>query len=328
MRYLIYHAEGDDYFEVFSEFERNKYCEIYCDDVTGIHHHEEEFKKRNNKERFMASEGRSVLCQGRIVWTCGDTPFKGAQKKDQNGKLIFNDKNEPLMQYGFGLAVPIPGPGATPEQTKNFMDLWQAMHEEAQALYPGGQIPPGFAMKYKDGTNGIDHKGQPFANRPGYKGCYVFGMTTTLPVNFFKYQGAYIQVNDGIKCGDYVQVSVSVKGHLPKPGSQGKPGLYLNPSLVLFLAEGEAIINAPAADTVFGSQAPKAVIDIVAPQAPAGFGQMAQAFQQPAQQAPAAPAWNGQANHGVLPPTFQQPAQQAPQAAPMGNWFTPTPWNK
>ena len=107
---------------------------------------------------------------------------------------------------------------------------------------------------------------------------------------------------------------MSVKGHLPKPGSQGKPGLYLNPSLVLFLAEGEAIINAPAADTGFGSQAPKAVIDIVAPQAPAGFGQMAQAFQQPAQQAPAAPAWNGQANHGVLPPTFQQPAQQAPAA--------------
>lgn len=275
----------------------------------------------------MASEGKSIICQGRIVWTCGDTPFKGAQKKDQNGKLIFNDKNEPLMQYGFGLAVPIPGPGATPEQTKNFMDLWEAMHSEAQALYPGGQIPPGFAMKYKDGTNGIDHKGQPFANRPGYKGCYVFGLTTTLPVNFFKYQGAYIQVNDGIKCGDYVQVSVNVKGHLPKPGSQGKPGLYLNPSLVLFLAEGEAIINAPAADTVFGSQAPKAVIDIVAPQAPAGFGQMAQAFQQPAQQfnpgLPAAPAWNGQANHGVLPPTFQQPAQQAPQAAPMGNGFTP-----
>ena len=62
----------------------------------------------------------------------------------------------------------------------------------------------------------------------------------------------------------------------------------------------------------------------MAPQAPAGFGQMAQAVQQPAQPAPAAPAWNGQANHGVLPPTFQQPAQQAP-AAPMGNGFTPTP---
>lgn len=264
----------------------------------------------------MASEGKNVLVQGRIVWTTGNTPFSGQQKKDQTGKLIFNERNEPLMQYGFGLAVPIPGPGSTPEQTKNFTDLWEAMHLEAQTLYPNGQIPPGFAMKYKDGTNGIDHKGQPFANRAGYKGCYVFSMTTTIPVNYFKYQGAYIQVNDGIKCGDYVQVSVSVKAHAPKPGSRAKPGLYLNPSLVLFLAEGEAIINAPSADAIFGAQAPQTIIPVVAPQAPQSFGQMA-AFQQHAPQAaPAAPVWNGQPNHGVLPQAFQQHAPQEAPAAP------------
>lgn len=293
----------------------------------------------------MSSEGISLVLQGRIVWCAGGNPFVGVQKKDQAGKLLTNDKGEPAMQYGFGLAVPKPAADSRPEEVKNFMDMWEAMHKEAMSLYPTGSIPPGFSMKYKDG-DGVDHNGQPFANREGYKGCLVFALTTSLPIKFFKYEGAYVQVSDGIKCGDYVQVQVSIKGHLPKMGTQGKPGLYLNPGLTLLLAPGKEIVNTPSADAVFGAQAPKAVFNIPAYEAPQSFGQLGQP--QVAPQAPAAPAWGGQANPAVLPPQFQQQSQAAPQMpavpawggqqpavnpgvpnfapqAPMGNGFTPSP---
>ena len=279
----------------------------------------------------MASEGRNIVTQGRVVWLAAKDIFSGAQRKDATGRLLTNDKGEPSMQYGFGLAVPKPVQGSSPETVKNFTDIWEAMHLEAASLYQSGQIPPGFSMKYKDG-DGVDHNGQQFNTREGYAGCLVFALTTTLPLKFFKYEGgAYVQINDGIKCGDYVQVQIGIKGHLPKPGTQGKPGLYLNPGLTLFLAAGKEIVNAPNVDAVFGSQAPKAVFEIPAYQAPQSFAGMAQA-----QQAPAAPAWGGQPNQAVLPPQFQAPpmappvhnyAPQAPAAPqnfgvpPMGNGF-------
>lgn len=287
------------------------------------------------------SEGRQVMVQGRIVWLAGKTPFEGAQRKGQDGRPMFDQQGKPLMQYGFGLAVKKPGPTSTPDETKNFMDMWNAIQSEAMALYPSGQVPPGFSFKYKDG-DGVDHNGQPFANRDGYKDHLVFALTTSLPLKFFRYEGGYVQVSEGIKCGDYVQVQVNVKGHLPKPGTQGKPGLYLNPNLTLFLGYGQEIMNTPDAASVFGAAPPPLPNGASATPVggPANFANFGQQAQVPAP-APAAPQWNGQANTAVLPPQFQQapqmPAnqsvgyqpqfvQQAPvqQQAP-GN---PPPWTQ
>lgn len=258
------------------------------------------------------SEGKQVLVQGRIVWTAGSDPFKGQQKKDQQGRLVFDDKGQPAMQYGYGLAVPKPGPSSTPDEVKNFMDIWNAIQSEAMALFPSGRTPPDFSFKYKDG-DGIDHKGNPFNVRTGYAGCLVFALTTSLPLKFFKYNGAYQEVKDGIKCGDYVQVQVNVKGHTPKPNTQGKPGLYLNPNLTLFLGFGEEIVNTPEASSVFGA-APPPLPNGASATPVGGAPNFANFGQQPAMpQAPAAPQvpqWNGQANPAVLPPQFQQPAQQ------------------
>jgi len=258
----------------------------------------------------MSAEGISLVLQGRIVWTAGQTVFSGSQKKDQAGKLMTNDKGEPAMQYGFGLAVPKPAADSRPEEVKNFMDMWNAIQSEAMALYPTGQIPPGFSFKYKDG-DGVDHKGMPFSSREGYAGHLVYALTTSLPLKFFKYEGgAYVQVKDGIKCGDYVQVQVNVKGHLPKPGTQGKPGLYLNPNMTLFLGFGKEIVNAPDASSVFGAAPPPMPTGASATPVggPANFGSFAQAATTPdVAQAPVN-QWGGQANPNVLPPQFQQPA--------------------
>ena len=270
-------------------------------------------------------ESRVVQVQGRMVWvnhTQGDM-FKGKQKVDQSGKALFKDDGSPQIEYGFGLAIPKPGPGASPEAIKNFNDVWNAMHQEAYSLYPNNPkdqngcpiLPPEFAMKYKDGDS-FDHKRQqPFSAREGYAGCIVLTCTTTIPIKYYKWQGSWVQVSSGIKAGDYVQVGLGIKGHLPKPGTQGKPGLYLNPNMVAFVAEGKEIINAVDPSTHFGAAAPTIIpgTQIVAPSVPS-FGQEFMQNQAPGPQQQITP------HHGVLPNQFQQP-----QMGGMGNQMQPAP---
>lgn len=259
------------------------------------------------------SQGKSVLVQGRIVWCSGDL-FKGRVKTEFNSKTIkLNQRGEPMNEYGFGLAVPktalaAMGPGEPGH-------IWAAMHEEAYTLYPSRQLPPAFAMKYKDG-DGIDDKGISFAQRKGYAGHIVFGLTTSLPIKFFKFEGGQnIQVNEGIKCGDYVNVQVSIKAH--GPIGQGKPGLYLNPNAVQLIGYGEEIVNAPSGDQVFGTQAPPLPQGASAmPLAPQP-GQMLVPQPMPTQQFA-----QGAPNYGVLPQQFQpqatmQPAFQQQPVAPV-----------
>ena len=272
------------------------------------------------KEKKMSNQGsgRSVLVQGRIVWLVGDL-FKGRIKTlygTQTPRL--NAQGETMLEYGFGLAVPKSvlsqaGPGQPGE-------IWTAIHEEAYTLFPTRQIPPSFAMKYKDG-DGIDDKGLPFNQRQGYANHIVFSCTTSLPIKFFRWEnGQNIMINEGIKCGDYVNVQLNIKAH-PAVG-QGKAGLYLNPNAVQFLGYGTEIVNAPSGDQMFGNQAPAipqgASATPLAPQpgqmlVPTMVPQQAPAMPstqqfQPQQQAPAmpsAPHW------GVMPQQFQ-PQQQAP----------------
>lgn len=280
------------------------------------------------------STGKSVLVQGRIVWVPGDL-FKGKVKIDQNTKQpkIDSKTGAQIIEYGLGLSVP--KTELAPDKTG--AAIWSAMHEEAYQIYPSRQIPPSFAWKYKDG-DGVDHNGAPFGNREGYPGCLVFALTSQLPMKFFRYEnGSYVQVNDGIKCGDYVQVQVQVKAH--GAVGQGKPGLYLNPMAVLFLGYGKEIINTPSPEQMFGGQAPTLpagasatpfapegapLMPIGAPQyqaPPTPQAAVPQFQQQPAYptQAPALPP-QVQPHHAVLPQQFQPPG-----APLMGNGFAPPP---
>ncbi len=244
-----------------------------------------------------ASNGRSVMVQGRIVFTVGDL-FKGRVKTvfgTQTPRT--NQAGEPMMEYGFGLAVPkteLAKPGS----------IWEAIHAEAQSLYPGGHIPPSFAMKYKDG-DGIDDKGVPFAQREGYAGHLVFACTTSLPIKWFRFEnGNNIMVNDGIKAGDYVNVQLSIKAH---PAiAAGKAGLYLNPNAVQFLGYGKEIVNAPSGDQIFGTSMP-----------PVPQGASSIPIAQPGMLVPNAP--NYAVNPGpIFQPGFQQPVAQQQQVPHYG----------
>lgn len=271
-------------------------------------------------------EGRNVMVQGRIVWTSGKTVFEPKIKLDQNTRQPRIDKNgKQMLEYGFGLAVrkdilAQSGPGQPGE-------IWAAVHAEAQSMYQGGQIPPSFAMKFKDG-DGVDHEGKPFNMREGHAEHVVFAMTTSIAPKFYKWENGNVLISEGIKCGDYVNVQVNIKAH-PAFGA-GKAGLYLNPNFVQFLGHGKEIINAPSGDQIFGTVAPPlppgASATPLAPNPgqfiapPPGQPQMppqqqwqqpAQAPQQQWQQPPQGPP---PPHFGVLPQAHQPPQGGMPMA--------------
>ena len=269
------------------------------------------------------SDGQITMVQGRIVWTGGDL-FKGQIKTEFNtDKPKLNNLGEQIREYGFGLAVPKSVLGdSSPGKPGH---IWAVLHSEAQKIFPNG-LPPGFAMKFKDG-DGVDHKGVPFTAREGYAGHIVITCTTTLPIKWFRWEnGQNVMINEGIKCGDYVNVQLQVKAHAAI--GQGKPGLYVNPLAVQLVGYGKEIINVPSADAVFGTTMPPvpqgASLTPVAPQGqgmlvptPAPQNAMVPGFQQPAP----VPQGVAQPNFGVIPQPLQPAAQ--PQGFPQTQQVTP-----
>lgn len=250
------------------------------------------------------TQGQSVMVAGRIVWVAGDL-FKGIVQTDTQTKQPKLDaQGQPKMEYGFGLAVPIEvlqqvGPGQPG-------DIWRVIHEEAYTLYPSRQVPPGFAWKYKT-ADSIDPSGKPYGEREGYAGHVVFTLKTMFPLKFFKWEnGSNILINEGIKCGDYVNVQVNVKAH--GAVGQGKPGLYLNPMAVQLIGYGTEIKSAGSVDpnATFGtSQPPLPPGATAVPQAPMGGAPLVSSQ----------PAGLPQPNYGVLPQAHQPQAVQAPPQA-------------
>lgn len=283
------------------------------------------------------TNGNNLVVQGRIVWTLGQSLFEGKNKTDFNtGVPIMGDDGQPIKEYGFGLAIPKLDV-RTGQPSADFQKVWQLMHQEAFTLYPSGHIPAEFAMKYKDG-DAVDHNGKPFADREGYKGHIVLACTTQIGIKFFRFEGGNnILVNDGIKCGDYVNVQLNIKAHPAK--GRGKAGLYLNPSAVQLIQAGKEIINTPSGDQLFGTAAPAYAGQVEAPTAapmpniaPQGFAapmpgmqpmhNYAAPMQQPAQQAPI-PQAAPQPHYGVLPQTHQPAPQQAPMPGAQPAWSQP-----
>ena len=256
------------------------------------------------------STGQNVLISGRIVWKSGDL-FKGKAKIDFNTKQPVIKDGKGVTEYSFGLAVSKQDPAL-----HHFMGLMQA---EARSVYQSGNIPPSFSFKFKDG-DGIDDKGIKFSEREGHVGCLIFALTTQQPVTWFKYEnGINVVINEGVKCGDYVNVQVNMKANVPV-NPMHKAGMFLNPNAVQLIGYGKEIVsNVIDATSIFGNVVP------VVPQgaspvhlAPQDVPQAPQFQQQMMPQQPQAPA---QPHFGVLPqvhqpqtmqPQFQQP--QMPQA--------------
>jgi len=230
-------------------------------------------------------EGTAIKVNGRIVWG-----HLGATQKKQYGTndFVMDPKTgQPVIEYVFGLAVPKNNPQLTPEENKNFQDLWTvAMTEAGKLGYQWGQN--GFSFKMVDG-DGRKDDGSEYPSHS--KGCFIITCSTRIAIKTYDWQGGVlVQVPaDTIKTGDWVTVQLKIAGHKPP-----KPGLYMNPLMVARYHIGEAIVNSVNPNTVFTAQ----------PQTPTGAASMGTP--------PLAP------NFG-MPNTQQQGYQQ-----PQGN-FAPPP---
>lgn len=274
------------------------------------------------------NEGTSNLVQGRILWMVGTNLPEGRQKINQDsGQVEIDPKTgNPAMEYGFGLAVA--------KNSPEFQKIMGMLTGEAFKMYPSGQIPPTFAMKYKDGDKDVDERGVPYSTREGYLGHIVVACTTRLPIKLFKWEnGQNVMINSGVKSGDYVTVQLNIKAH--PPVGRGKAGLYVNPSAVQLIAPGKEIINTPSGDQMFGTVTPQFQGQIVADTGPAFPMQGAPAGQPPMQQqawqqpapgyAQGQPAMPPQAapHYGVVPDQFQQNPAQHQQAPQQQQWNQP-----
>lgn len=242
------------------------------------------------------TNGNNLLLQGRIVWTVGSL-FEGSLKTDfQTGSPLMDKAGNQVVEYGFGLAIPKVDP-TTGQPTAEYAKIWDVLHKEAFTMYPGGNIPPNFAMKYKDG-DGVDHNGKLYSEREGQAGHIIITCTTRIPIKYFVFQGGNnVLVNAGIKTGDYVNVQLNIKAH-PAKGN-GNPGLYVNPSAVQLIQEGKEIINSPSGDQIFGQAQP------------AGYNGQVEMPTQPSMPVQTPPMGAPAPNYNVLP-TQHQPAQSVP----------------
>lgn len=265
-----------------------------------------------------------TLPTGRLVQ--GHPMDPQAKKNDNGTPKMQADGVTPLMETFIAVAIAKAG-----EQDWKQTAWGQQIAAQAAADWPNGEYNrPDFAWKIIDGDSAVPNKrGVPWNSLEGFPGHWVVRCATTFGVPCY-YPGrltAVDQIQDktAIKRGDYVSVSVSVKGNGPVSQS---PGLYLNPRGLLLVRAGQEIVSASAFDagSAFanvdasalppGAQvdpnipAPGAAAPGVPPQAPAAAGVApAPDFLQPQVATPPAPP---------APPTPPTPPQApaGPQMAP------------
>jgi len=220
------------------------------------------------------------------------------QTTDMKGQpLVYKtgaNKGQPRVSYFMAIGFPkVMADGVTPNH--EFNALYGRMLAVARAAFPqyfdasGNLTNPNFSMKLVDG-DGRDSEGKPNDTKEGFKGHWIIRVQSSYPFRCF-YQGRHApqdQITDKnlIRRGHYVRVFGTMEGNGVKSGGDGKPGLYMNASLVEYIAAGPEIVSGPDASQAFA--APVAVL-------PAGATAITPGGQ------PAAPALPGMPAAPVMP---------------------------
>lgn len=124
--------------------------------------------------------------------------------------------------------------------------MWPAMQAQAVKDWPRGEYNHrDFAWKVIDG-DGVDDKNVPYANREGFKGCYVLRISSGFAFQIIDMpevgNGAMpITEENRIKRGYFGRIYATIKGN----GSADSPGLYINPAFFQLCAYGPEIFSGP-----------------------------------------------------------------------------------
>lgn len=159
--------------------------------------------------------------------------------KDYEGNL----RDKP--QYYFALAVDKRDPSVAVvlaqiwnAATSFYAQIPDVMRRINMGLDPYSR----FAWKISDG----DHP--KFADKPLYKGHYVFKFSTTIPLKVCGRDNMFMEPST-VKLGWYADVAFSIK---PNARIDGNAGMFANPNMVRILGAGEEIITGPAPEKLFG----------------------------------------------------------------------------
>lgn len=176
------------------------------------------------------------------------------QTKDADGNALVvksgPNAGQPRVDFYFALAIP-KNPGESHWAVTPWGKLiWEAGH----AAFPQAAQAPTFAWKVADGDSTIPNtKGKKNVDREGYPGHWVINFSGGYAPKLFRMEGTTPVPLDAsqpqIKLGHYVQVNGTVDGN----GSQQRPGVYVNHSMVCFSGFGVEIVVGPdVANAGFG----------------------------------------------------------------------------
>ena len=252
--------------------------------------------------------GTNIVLQGRIVWGGVKKSIKKVYGTQLNA--IDPKTGKEIEEWGFGLAIPKITANSDAYVQQNFKTYWDAICLEGSKAGQTQPVPTavtkvrgGFHRKFEDG-DGTKADGTPFPEH--YKGHYVIACKTRFPLKLMAWEnGQCVQVSeDAIKCGDYVQVAINVDNH-----TGTNAGLYLNPSFVARTSYGEAIVNAPSGEQIFGATPPPLMGGSVMPMGGALPGMPQQPSAPMGNMMPPQPVTP---NYGVLPQAMQPQQPVAP----------------
>lgn len=196
----------------------------------------------NDRIEFLTPVGRIVAGD---VWE--------PRTKDQQGNLLTiktgPNAGQPTQKYFIALAIP----KNHPEWPALYAKIVQAARTGFPQLIDanGNSIRPNFAFKVTDGDSNIPNRNNTRpCDKEGYPGNWVLAMESTFAIKAYDSQNQQIAPESkSIKRGDYVRVFGSVAPN----GNAQNPGVFVNPSMLQFSHQGEAIVSGITADEAFGA---------------------------------------------------------------------------
>ena len=197
-----------------------------------------------NREDILTPTGRFV--QGSL-YVPNTTDMEGRPLVFKTGEK----QGQPRTDYYVAIAIPKKGETHW-AQTDWGTKIWNVGHKG----FPNGQgNSPTFAWKITDGDSLIpNRKGTVPANCEGFPGHWILKFNsseapTILRLNSLNKTETFSE-KDGIKPGDYIQISGSVSDNQ----STQQPGVFLNPKFICFRDTGDRIILGIDPDSVgFGN---------------------------------------------------------------------------
>ncbi len=187
---------------------------------------------------------------GRLVM--GDAYNPQTTDNEGNPLVVKSGPNigQPRVNYYMAIAIPKTDTG--------YDALWAKIRGVARGSFPnlfdasGNCIQPTFAFKITDGDSQIPNgRGNKPCDREGFPGHWILHFSNGFAPKCYKYEnGKHVELTEQvIKRGFYIQIYGTIKSN----NSVQKPGIYLNVSMVNFVAYGDEIRSGPNADTAFGN---------------------------------------------------------------------------